>query len=67
MYRKYDINKQESDNAFIYDKPVDFDEYEEYMNYTTDYQVSDNELSINIGISEYSSYYYYLIIKINKY
>ena len=67
MYRKYDINKLDSDTAFIYDMPEDFSEYEEYMNFTTDYEISDNDLFINITIPEYSNYYYYLIIKINRY
>ena len=67
MYRKYDINKLDSDSAFIYDMPKDFSEYEEYMNFTTNYEISDNDLFINITIPEYSNYYYYLIIKINRY
>ena len=67
MYRKYDINKLDSDSVFIYDMPEDFSEYEEYMNFTTDYEISDNDLFININIPEYSNYYYYLIIKINRY
>jgi len=67
MYRKYDINKLDSDSAFIYDMPNDFSEYEEYMNFTTNYEISDNDLFINITIPEYSNYYYYLIIKINRY
>ena len=49
------------------DMPEDFSEYEEYMNFTTDYEISDNDLFININIPEYSNYYYYLIIKINRY
>ena len=67
MYRKYDINKLDTDNVFIYDMPDDFQDYEEYNNFTTDYQISDNELNINITLSEYINYYYYLIIKINRY
>ena len=67
MYRKYDINKLDSDSAFIYNMPEDFSEYEEYMNFTTNYEISDNDLFINITIPEYSNYYYYLIIKINRY
>ena len=67
MYRKYDINKRDTDSIFVYDKPEDFDQYEEYMNFTTEYKISDNDVFITINIPDYVNYYYYLIIKINRY
>ena len=53
-------------NNFI-DKPEDFGQYEEYMNFTTEYKISDNDVFITINIPDYVNYYYYLIIKINRY
>ena len=64
---EYSSNIYGREWAQCYNMPEDFSEYEEYMNFTTNYEISDNDLFINITIPEYSNYYYYLIIKINRY